>query len=217
MYFSHSAWQYAVCSGEMFVGSSDLLERVARQRRRLQRERLRRRRLLAGHRALRHRTLLHAEHRLAGDAIEDEQQAHLGDLRDGRNRSCRRCIDVDQRRRRAEVVVPDVVMHELLMPLAACRSRCRPRRATCHTGCRRAVDADVVAAGDRHRDVDDAALLVDRQVAPRVGAADRLPRVVLPRLVIGIARLRDRDADVVVLTGDRGRHVDDAALVSTVR
>ena len=175
----------------IFVGSSDLLQRVARQRRRLERERLRRRRLLAGHRALRHRPLFHAEHRLAGHAIEDEQQPHLGDLRDRGNRLAV-LDDVDQRRRRAEVVVPDVVMHELLVPLAlAGRDVDGDERVAVEVvaGMR---DADVVAADNRDRDVDDAARFVDREIAPRVGAADRLPGVVLPGLVIGIARLRDQ-------------------------
>ena len=54
------------------------IERVAGKRRRLDGKRLRRPRRLAGHVALRHRTLFDAEDRLAGDAIEDEDERHLG-------------------------------------------------------------------------------------------------------------------------------------------
>ena len=57
------------------------LQRIARQRRRLDRERLRRRRPLAGRAGLRHLALLDAEDRLAGFAVEDEQQRHLRLLR----------------------------------------------------------------------------------------------------------------------------------------
>ena len=73
---------------------------------------------------------------------------------------------VDQRRRRAEIVVPDVVMHELLVPLPlAGRDVDGDQRGAVEVVAR-PVDADVVAAGDRHRDVDDAALLVDRSDSP---------------------------------------------------
>ena len=101
--------------GRDFARSSFVIE-VARQRRGLDRERLRRPRLLAGRGGLRHRALLDAEDRLAGDAIEDEQQPHLRDLRDRRDRLAV-LHDVDQRRRGAQIVVPDVVVHELPVPL----------------------------------------------------------------------------------------------------
>ena len=49
-------------------------------------------------------------------AIEDEQRAHLGHLRDGRYPPAV-LRDVDQGRRGWQIPVPDVVVHELLEPL----------------------------------------------------------------------------------------------------
>ena len=57
-----------------------------------------------------------AEDRLAGDAIEDEHQRHLRHHRD-RGNGAAVALDVDQRRRRRHVVVPEVVMNELPVPL----------------------------------------------------------------------------------------------------
>ena len=96
-------------------------------------KRLRRPRRLAGHVALRHRHVLRCRRRLASDAIEDEQRAHLRHLRDrGNPPAVPR--DVDQGRRGRQIPVPDVVVHELLEPLElAGRSR-RARRASCRTG-----------------------------------------------------------------------------------
>ena len=92
------------------------LERVARIGRRLGRERLRRARLLAGHVGLRHRPLLDRPHRLAGHAIEDEQERLLAG--DG-DRLDRAAVDGDvgQNRRRRHVVVPERMVHELEVPL----------------------------------------------------------------------------------------------------
>ena len=77
-----------------------------RQRLRLDRERLRRRRLFAGHVALRHRTFDDVENRLAGDAVEREQQPDLVDDEEGGNRLAAP-LQVDDERSRLHVVIPD--------------------------------------------------------------------------------------------------------------
>jgi hypothetical protein len=61
--------------------------------------------------------LFHAKHRRPGHSVENEQQAHLRNLRHGRN-GLAVAGHVNQRRVRAEVIVPDVVMHKLLVPQA---------------------------------------------------------------------------------------------------
>ena len=97
----------------------EVLRRVevdAAERRRLQRERLRRPRLLARHGALGHRPLLHPEDRRAGHAVEDEEQRHLGQDGDGRDRLAV-AAHVDERRRRRQVEVPQVVVDQLVVPL----------------------------------------------------------------------------------------------------
>ena len=63
---------------------------LPRERRGNGRKRLRRPRLLARHVALRHRALFDGPQRLAGDAIEHEQETLFGRLRDGVDRACRR-------------------------------------------------------------------------------------------------------------------------------
>src|SRR3954453_505682 len=65
--------------------------------------------------ALRNGTFDHIEHRLAGLTIEDEQHAGFGGLHDGGNRFAL-AIDVDEHRLSGDVVIPEIVMHELLMP-----------------------------------------------------------------------------------------------------
>ena len=98
-------------------------KRHARNRRRLHRKRLRRPVLVAGNRIVGDdRPLFDAEDGLAGDAIEDEQQALLGINRHRRNRPAV-ALDVDERRRRVQVVVPVVVMRGLKKPLQLARRR----------------------------------------------------------------------------------------------
>ena len=80
------------------------------------RERLRGPRGFARHVTLRDGTLLEAEQRLTGDAIEDEERAHLGDLGDRRDPAAV-LRHLDQRRRGGQIPVPNVVVNELVKPL----------------------------------------------------------------------------------------------------
>ena len=83
---------------------------------RVERERLRRRVPLAGHVALLDRPLFDRPDRLSGHAIEDEEERLLGRLR---QRLDRLAVDGDVRedRRARDVVVPDPVVHRLIVPL----------------------------------------------------------------------------------------------------
>ena len=81
----------------------------------LGRERLRRRQFLAWHQRLRYRTLFDRPQRLACFAVEGEQQSLLGGLRDGLDGAAI-LLDVDQDRCSRNVVVPDIVVHQLEVP-----------------------------------------------------------------------------------------------------
>ena len=165
LYFSHRPLQYASSSGVTFASSSFFSD-IARERRRLERKRLRRRRPLALRRRLRHRTLFHAVHRLAGLAIEDEQDAHLRDQRDAGNRAAV-APHVDERRRRGQIVVPDVVMHELLIPLDLAGVRVDREQAVAVQVVAVMRTAVVVVADFLDRHEEQPALDVDREVCPR--------------------------------------------------
>ena len=88
-------------------------------------------------------------------------QRHLRHHRDG-GRRLAVALDVDERRRRRHVVVPDVVVHQLLMPLQLAGRRIeRDDRVAVEI---RAIAIGAVVVGRRRTDrrVDDAALGVDR-------------------------------------------------------
>ena len=85
------------------------------ERRRLGREGLCRPRLLPRRRGRRHRPLFNRPHRLPRHAVKHEQEAVLGDLHhrlDGLPSDG----DVAEHGRRRQVVVPQVMMHELVVP-----------------------------------------------------------------------------------------------------
>ncbi len=147
---------------------------------------------LARHVGLADRPLLDRPDRLAVRAIEDEDERLLRDLGDGLDRLAVDG-DVDQDRRGREVVVPDVVMDQLVVPDDARPSSRRGRRDCRRRGC---------CPGDLRR--------TSRRSAPRpAGRRSRAPRrrtsaprhrrcrvyfggALEPRVVAGLALARDR-------------------------
>ena len=97
-------------------------------------EGLRRRIPLARHRAFLDRPLFDGPHRLAGLAIEHEDEALLGRLRDGRDLPAVDG-DVDQDRRARHVVIPDRMVHELVVPDALAGLQIDRDQAFRRTGC----------------------------------------------------------------------------------
>ena len=163
-------------------------KRHSRNRRRLQRERLRRPVLVTGNRIVGHdRPLFDAENRRARHAIEDEQKALLRINRHGRNRSPV-SPHVDQRRRRGQVVIPVVVMRRLKEPLQlAGRGVQREQRRAIQ------IRAEPIAAveigrGRACRHVRNPARFINGNESPRVGPGAIDPLIVLPRIVIRLAR-----------------------------
>ena len=143
---------------------------------------------LTGDGRRRNGNLVHGKDRLPGVTIEHERQAHLRELHDDVTRGSARRRDRDEDRRRRVVVVPDVVTHRLVVPLAltgpgvegdhAVREKIRPFPEA-------AVE---VLGGRAGRRKDPAASLVDRDAAPRVGAAVALALDELPRFVTELSR-----------------------------
>ena len=87
------------------------------------RERLRGRQRSRPRRAvLRHRALLDREERLAAAPVEQEQVAHLGGLGERRDRPAGPG-ELEERRLRGRVVVPEVVVHRLEVPARATGAR----------------------------------------------------------------------------------------------
>ena len=138
----------------------------------------------------RHRPLLESPDRLAGLAVERVQNRllrrleHAGDAPSAD-------VHVHDDRRGRRVVVPDVVVHHLVVPqplagLDVERDEARRKQVVA-----RAEAAVHVLRGAVGRDVDDAALRIGRQRRPRRHVAGRPPRVVLPRVVADFARPRD--------------------------
>jgi hypothetical protein len=113
--------------------------------------------------------LLHAVDRFAGEAVEDEEQAHFGDLRDGRD-GLAVAADVEQGGRRSEIVVPDVVMNELLVPELFAGAGVEGNEGVAVEVVAGAVGAVEVVGGGAEGGVEDAAGGVEGEEAPGVGA-----------------------------------------------
>ena len=155
-------------------------------------ERLRRREFFTGHASLRYRSLLDWKERLAGLAVEDEDEPHLGCLGDGGNFPPV-ASHGDQGRLRRNVVVPDVVVHDLEVPdYLAARGAQRDDRVRVAI-----VSAPLAAvevrAGASGRNEDEAALRIGRQDRPGVGGAATVRAVAGPggaRRIVAPARNR---------------------------
>ena len=147
--------------------------------------------LVAGQRVV-HRDLafFDAVDRLAGDAVQDVDIAALGQLPDGGNLLAF-LRDVEEDRRRAEVVIPGVVMHHLEVPFQFAGERIDGDQRRAEQIRARAVAAPIVGGRLAEGHVEDAALGVDREEAPDVRAGAVLPVVALPGVVAGLAGARD--------------------------
>ena len=151
-------------------------EAQARERRRLGGKRLRGPRLLAGHIALGNRPLFDGPERLAGHAVEDVEQSELGGLRDDVDHLAV-VLDGEELGRGGGVVVPEIVMDELVMPEALAGAEVEREDAVAEEIGAFAVAAVHVVSGRAEREIADAALLIDRDFAPGIDAADVRPGV----------------------------------------
>ena len=145
------------------------------------RKRLRRRRLLTGRFRLRHRPIFDRPHGLPGDAVEHEGERLLRQLHD---RSDSPAIDGDvrQNRRRGQVVVPQVVTHELVVPHALAGLALDADERVREQVVAGTMSAVHVARRAGERQIRVAELFVDTDERPEIRVPGVLPRVVLPRL-----------------------------------
>ena len=129
-------------------------------------------------------------HRLARHAIEHVRVRLLRELHDGFDAPA---VDGDVRedRRRGVVAIPDVVMDDLEVPDALAGARVEAHERRREQVVTEAMAAVVVAGGGFDRQIQVAALRVERQRRPRAGVARVLRRSVLPGVVAELALLRE--------------------------
>src|SRR5690606_35890503 len=139
---------------------------------------------LERHFALRDGPIFDAVDGLTRFAVEQEQQAYLVDDGDSGNRLAP-LLDVDQRRGRSQVGVPDVVPDDLEVPEVLARVGIGRHEAAAEQVVALAVAAILIDRRRAERQVDDAALVIDGHQAPDVDAGPVAPAVAGPRVVKG--------------------------------
>ena len=161
-----------------------ILERdtLRRERRQHRLHRLRRPRYFARHVALRDRALLDRPHRQPRDAIESECEALLRELDHGVD-GFAAVHKVHENGRTRRVVVPEPVVHELVVPAAPARARIETNERVAEQSGARPIAAVEVVAGRADRQVQQASPLVERHRGPDVG----MPGVVVRALAPGVA------------------------------
>ena len=151
------------------------------------RERLCGRGALPRYQRRRHWEFYDRPHRLSGDTVEDVGEPLLGDLHDRPDRSPV-YGDVHQVGRRRVIVVPQAVMDRLEVPDApAERHETLGEKVVTES-----VPAIPVVRGGAHGQIYVTQFLVGAHQRPDVGIATVLPRPILPGLVAGFSRLRNR-------------------------
>ena len=203
-------------------GNLIALPRHSGKRRRLQRKRLRGRIPLSRHVAFRNRTLFHAINRFAVAAVEDKDQPCLARL-DQRRDLLAVMNDIDERRLRRQIGIPEIVMHGLEIPLhLAGRGIHRDQRIAEQIRARTIAPIAIIAGraesssaefrfaclGEGAPDVHSRAVFP----APAVRA------IVEPSLMADFARLRNGVESPYQLSGGRipGAHVPLAAQSAVV-
>ena len=165
-------------------------EREPRKRRGPGREGLGRPCLLPGDVALRHWPFFNRPERSTRDAVEDVEKTGLARQGDGVD-ALAVVADGHQLRRRHVVVIPQVVMDRLEVPEPLSRARIERDQAVREEVLAEPIATIEVVGRRSGRHVHDPALVVDREGAPVVGAADVLVRLLRPRVVAELSRPRN--------------------------
>ncbi len=143
------------------------------------REGLRRRRLLTRNVALRNWPFLDRPDRLSRYTIEHIQQPEFRRLRDDVDRLAV-VFHREQLRAGDQIVVPQIVMKDLVMPEALARPQIECEQRVAEQVVAFAIAAPEIEGRRAGREISDAARLVDGKLGPGVGAPSRLPRVWRP-------------------------------------
>ena len=127
----------------------------------------------------------------AGGAIEDERERLLRELHD---RLDRLSVDADvgEDRRGRQVVVPQVVVDDLIVPDPFAGRAPDAHERVGEDVVAKPVPAVHVAGRRRQRQVGEPLLLVGADERPQIGVAAVRPGVVLPGLAADFARTRNR-------------------------
>ena len=135
---------------------------------------LRRRDVLVGQRARRHRRLGDGQDRLAAAPVEHVELALLGRLHERRHLGAAD-LEIDQRRLRRHVAVPEIVVNALERPAQLAGREVEGDDGAGESLDRRAaVRAELVGRQVAERKVDDAELLVDARRRPRIRRVGRI-------------------------------------------
>ena len=134
--------------------------------------------------------LLDGEYRLARDAIEDVHEAVLTSLRDDVFLLAV-TSDGHELRRRHQIVVPQIVMGGLVVPEILAGARIEGEEAVREEVRAVAIRSVEVIGGRAQREVGYAALFIDGDFAPGVGAADVFPGVWRPGVIAHLAGMRN--------------------------
>ena len=140
---------------------------------------------------LRNRLLFDRPDRLTGDAVEHVEPALLG----GHGQHLARLavdVHVHHETPAGHVVVPQRVVHELVVPLPAAGLDVDGHHALRVEVVAEAVAAVLVDGRRLDGQIDEARLGVSRELGPGADVARPLPGAVLPRLVAGLARVGNR-------------------------
>ena len=172
------------------VGQQFLGQQLPREGRRLGGQRLGCRRHLAGHHAGRIAAVLNREQRLAVGPVEQIHPALFGCLGDGIH-SLAVALHGDQAGRRRKIAVPQIVPDALEMPdsLAGCGVQGQQRvgeQIVSH-----AIGPIKVGGRRAGRNINDAALAVQRHAGPVVGGAGVSPGILRPCVVAEFAGMRN--------------------------
>ena len=128
---------------------------------------------------MRNRTLFNGPDRLAGDAIEDVGKGLLGNLGDGFDRAA---VDdkVDQGWSGGNVVVPDAVVDQLVMPDAAAGAGVETDERFTEQAVARTMSAVIIAGGRFNGKVDVAKIEVRAHRCPDAGVTGVLRGILVP-------------------------------------
>ena len=101
-------------------------------------------------------------------------------------------VDPNQIGRSGQVTVPDVVMDELIVPDALAGASIERKKRVGKEVLPETIAAVEIVSSGSGRNVNDAALGVEAQARPGIGATRKLPRILGPRVISKFSRMRDR-------------------------
>src|SRR5690606_18477533 len=140
------------------------------------------------HSRRRHRDLLHREQRLSRIPVKYEREAHFCQLHNGIPCGVR-CLYGDEDRRGGIIIIPYVVVHGLVVPLAFTRGCVKGDDAVAEQVRSLPESAVKVVGGRSCCEKDPASLFVEGKPTPGVGAAIGLSIDELPGVVAKLSRL----------------------------